>query len=211
MTDFLTGVIVSFAGIVAAAGLAHGFTTWREWRKEQKTKQRVAIALTAEVFPMADMVATCASLANFGEFHLPDGDLNTQMLVATLPPEPTTYRALAGQLPLLDIETISAVGAFYGSLDLAKRLSMQHASEKTIPRGHVPILGNAWRGVARCALVAMERVGKYSPVTKEADVAQITELILELAGILDRKAPRVERIDASGKLKIGRASMRAVS
>jgi hypothetical protein len=134
MADIWTGALISLTGIVVGAGLAE----LRAWLKERKTKRRVAIALTMEVTAMADMVATCASFANFAEFELKDEELNTQTLLAMLPPEPTAYRALAGQLPLLDIETVSAVVTFYGTLELAKRLSTQHGSETTIPSGHVP-------------------------------------------------------------------------
>jgi hypothetical protein len=100
MADIWTGALVSLTGIVVGVGLAE----LRAWLKERKTKRRVAIALTMEVTAMADMVATCASFANFAEFELKDEELNTQTLLAMLPPEPTAYRALAGQLPLLDIE-----------------------------------------------------------------------------------------------------------
>src|SRR5262245_60121717 len=104
LADFWTGVAVAFSGILVGAVVAHGFTTLREWRKEEKTKRRIAIALSTEVFAQADVVATCASFANLAEFQLKDGDLNTHMLISTLPPDPTAYRALAGQLPLLDID-----------------------------------------------------------------------------------------------------------
>jgi hypothetical protein len=208
MADIWTGALISLTGIVVGAGLAE----LREWLKERKTKRRVAIALTMEVTAMADMVATCASFANFAEFELKDEELNTQTLLAMLPPEPTAYRALAGQLPLLDIETVSAVVTFYGTLELAKRLSTQHGSETTIPSGHVPILGNAWRAATRCALAAMQRVGRYNPpVTHQNDVAKLTELTTELADILSKKWPRIERDDASGKLRIGSASVRGRS
>ena len=94
--------------------------------------------------------------------------------------------------------TVSAVVAFYGSLELAKRLSTQHAAQLTIPAGHVPILGNAWRAAARCALITMQRVGKYNPPpTHEKDVAELKELTTELANVVEvKKWPRVERDDA---------------
>ncbi len=205
MADIWTGALISLTGIAVGAALAE----LRDWWKEGRTRRRVAIALTMEVAAMADMVATCASFANFAEFGLQEEELNTHMLIATLPPEPTAYRALAGQLPLLDIDTVSAVVTFYGSLELAKRLSTQHASEPTIPAGHVPILGNAWRAATRCALVAMQRIGKYNPpLTHENDVAQLTELTTELADVLSNRWPRIERDDATGRLRIGRASVR---
>jgi hypothetical protein len=112
-------------------------------------------------------------------------------------------------LPFLDIDTVSAVVAFYGSLELAKRVSTQHVSEKTIPAGHVAILGNAWRAASRCALVAMKRLGKYNPpLTHENDVTQLTGLTTELADILSNKWPRIERDDVTGRLRMGRASVR---
>jgi hypothetical protein len=111
MADAWTGALISLVSIAFGAGI----TELREWWKERKTKHRMAAALTAEIVAMADMAATCASLANLAEFGLEeDAHLNTQMLVATLPPEPSAYRALAGQLPLLDVDTVSAVVAFYG-------------------------------------------------------------------------------------------------
>lgn len=99
MVDLWTGAL-TLTSVAVGAGLAELREVW----KERKTKRRVAIALTAEVFAMADMVAECASLATFAEFGLKEGeDLNTHLLVARLPPEPAAYRALAGQLPLLDV------------------------------------------------------------------------------------------------------------
>jgi hypothetical protein len=150
-TGIWVGAVLSLFGVAVGAGLSE----LRNWWKERKTRSRVAIALTAEIVGLSDLMVTCASLANLAEFGLPDAGLNTEMLVAHLPPESAAYRALAGQLPLLDIQTVSAVVAFYGSLEHAKRLRTQHAAEKTIPEGHIPILGNHWRAAARCALFAM--------------------------------------------------------
>jgi hypothetical protein len=107
---------------------------------------------------------------------------------------PAAYRALAGQLPLLDIDTVSAVVAFYSSLELAKRLSTQHASEEIVPDGHVPLLGNAWRAACRAGIMAMQRIGKYNPPLKhQTDVAMLQELTTELADVLSNKWPRKSR------------------
>jgi hypothetical protein len=209
VSDFWIGVIVSFSGTTLGALLAHGFTTWREYRKEKRTKDSVAIALTAEILATADTLTECACLANLAEFG-PKGLLvNTQMLIARLPPEPAAYRSLAGQVPLLDIDTVSAVVAFYGSLEMAKCLSMQHQSEKTIPEGHVPILGNQWRAVASNAITVLARLGKYSPpITHANDQAFIAELVRDLADIREKRWPRIAFDTARGTMQFGRASLR---
>jgi hypothetical protein len=55
----------------------------------------------------------------------------------------------------------------------------------------------------------MQRIGKYTPRLKHrTDVELLKELTAELADIRENKWPRVERDDASGKLRIGRASAR---
>jgi hypothetical protein len=205
-TSIWTGALLSLSGVAVGAGLSE----LREWWKDRKTRRRVAIALTTEIVAMSDTVATCASFADLAEFGLPPvHQLNTHMLISQLPPEPAAYRALAGQLPLIDIDTVSAVIAFYGGLELARRLSTQHAAEKTVPDGHVPILGSAWRDVSRCALIAMQRIGKYNPPLKhQNDIAQLTELSAELHDILEYEWPRIEIDTATGKMRIGRESVR---
>jgi hypothetical protein len=209
MPDFWSGVLVSFSGILVGALLSHGFTSWREHAKEEKTKRRVAAALAAEIHAMADMSAECASLANLAEANASEFLLNTQMLLARLPPEPAAFKGLVSQLPLLDTPTVSAVAAFYGSLEMAKRLSTQHQTEKTVPEGHLPILANQWRAVVHTALGSLQLVGKYlPPVESEIDRAALAELVTDLAAARDRKWPRLEIDAEAGKMRFGRASIR---
>src|SRR5215831_12345933 len=67
-TDVWTGALLSLSGLVVGAGISE----LRDWWKERKTLHRVAIALTAEIIGMSDMMATSASLANLAEFALPN-------------------------------------------------------------------------------------------------------------------------------------------
>jgi len=205
-TDAWTGALLSLSGLVVGAGISE----LRDWWKERKTRRRVAITLTAELVAMSDMVANCASFANLAELGLRDGLLlNTQMLVAHLPPDPAAYRALVGQLPLLDIDTVSAVVAFYGSLDLANRLSLHHTTAQPVPASHVPLLRNAWRALTRCALIAMQHMGKYEPpLNHQNDAAQLADLITDLNDVASRKSPRVEIDIAKGTMRIGRGGVR---
>ena len=102
--------------------------------------------------------------------------------------------------------TVSAVVAFYGSVDLARRTSTQHSAEITVPTGHLPILGNQWRAAALCALVACHRIGKHVPLSNAKDVSDLAELVAELDEVVNKKWPRIHRDEAKGALKIGRAS-----
>jgi hypothetical protein len=196
-TSALTGVVI---GAVLGAGLGE----LREWWKQRRTTQRVAVTLTVELMAMADMVATCGSLANFAEFNLgKEQRLKAHMLVAQLPPEPTAYRALASQLPLLDVDVASAVVAFYGGTERAKRLSAQDESEGTISDARARLLGNVWRNASGAALVALQMLGKYEPpLAKKNDKAELAQLVTALADVLSKKWPHVV-LDERGNYLIG--------
>lgn len=198
----LAGAAIALFSVATAGVIAEV----RDWWKERKTAHRVASALCAEIVALADVVATCGSLANFAEFGLKGDDLNTPFLASVQPPEFTAYRSLASQLPLLDIATVSAVVAFYGSVDWARRISTQHSAEKTVPTGHLPILGNQWRAAAKCALIAYDRIGKHVPLSNAKDESDLAELVAELGEVVNKKWPRIHRDEAKGALKIGRAS-----
>jgi hypothetical protein len=205
--DYWGGAAIALAGIVVGALITEARDRW----KERATRRRVGAALATEIYAMMDVVATCASLANYAQFALPQRgeQMTSRFLISQLPPEPTAYRALAGQLPLLDIDTVSAIVAFYGSLELAKNLSTQHSNEENIPAGQLPILGNAWRAASRVGEVAFRRADLYAPAaTNQIDVESVHELRRELIAIQQREWPRVERTD-KGTLRIGRASVRA--
>jgi len=197
-TSLWTGALISLVSIGVTAKIAE----LRDWLKERRTKRRVANALSAEILAQANAVATCASLVNFVEFELPDHDLNTTMLLSFLPPEPVVYRSLASQLASLDMVTVSAIIAFYGSTEWAKRLSTQHSSEATIPQGFAPILGAQWRAATRNAIAALQHAGRDYPTTNETDIENLKVLITDLADIVEKKWPRTEQNSATGKLKI---------
>jgi hypothetical protein len=211
MADYWEGAAIALTGALAGIVVGAVLSEVRDRWKEHTTKKRVGSALALEIHSMIDMVATCASLANFAQFELRASNelMATPLLINHLPPEPTAYRAMASQLPLLDIDTVSAVIAFYGSLELAKRISTQHSSEESIPKRHLPILGNCWRGAARVGALAFQRANQYAPAPiNQADVNSLHELRLELIAIQNGEWPRVERTD-TGALNIARASIRA--
>lgn len=207
----MADIWVGFAGIFIGALLGAGLGELREWRKDKRQERRVAIALISEIQAQADMVATCASIANYAQFEIDDHqNLKTDILLVQLPPEPSAYRSLASQLPLLDVEAISAVVAFYGGVERAKRLTSQHEAKPDLSDFDLLILGDAWRAASGCALFALQKLGEYDPpLKKPGDKAQLTELVTALAGVVSKKWPRVTR-DKEGNFIFGRTHSEVV-
>jgi len=111
---------------LAGAAIGTGATQIRERMRERQQKGRIEKVLVTELLPQADVVTVSGSLANFGEHGLAgDQQLRTPLMLSQLPPEPSVYKSLTGQLPLLDARVAASLACFYGSVEIAKRLTMQ--------------------------------------------------------------------------------------
>jgi hypothetical protein len=141
-----TTALISLSSAIVGALLGGGVAQAREWWKDRQQRSRVATVLASEILGQADVCVTCGSVANYGEYQLrADQEWTTAMFLSLLPPEPSAYKSLVGQLPLLDPRSVSLVITFYGSVEGAKHISNQYAGERVFPRGHLVVLGNAPR------------------------------------------------------------------
>jgi len=134
------------------AAIGGGATQIREWFKERQHKGRVEKVLVTELLPQADSLTVAASLANFGEHGMGnEHELRTALIISQLPPEPTVYKSLVGQLPLLAPKAAASLAGFYGTVELAKRLTMQYSAEAEFPRDHLPVMGHTGERRLACS------------------------------------------------------------
>jgi hypothetical protein len=87
--DYWGGAAIALTGIVVGALITEARDRW----KERVTRRRVGAALATEIYAMVDVVATCASLANYAQFELPRRGAQMTSLPNQLPIElwPVSY------------------------------------------------------------------------------------------------------------------------
>jgi hypothetical protein len=130
--------------------------------------------------------------------------MKPNQITSMLPPEPSAYRSLASQLPLLSPLAVSATIAFHGSVEWAKSVSTQPVEGRAFPSDHVRRLGNAWRAAALCGLRALNAVLKHSTAPRTStDNEHIALLKADLRAVLNNEWPRVEYNEQTGQLSIG--------
>lgn len=120
-----TTAFISLLSAVIGAVLGGCVTQIREWWKERSHRGRVATALFCEILAQADVATTCASLANLAEHGIAENEgMRASMLTSLLPPEPSAYRSLVGNLPLMSPMAVASTISLYGSLEWAKSVSL---------------------------------------------------------------------------------------
>jgi hypothetical protein len=200
-----TTALISLSSATVGALLGGGVTQFLEWLKERQHRGRVATALLSEVLEQADFVATCASLASFAEHGLPPGSgVKPAQITNWLPPEPSAYRSLAGQLPLLPPSTVSATIAFHGSVAWAKTVSTVRVEGEAFAPDQVLALGNAWRAAALTSVRALAALLKRSSATlTDTDNQHIALLVADLQAAIRNEWPRVDYNKETGRMSIG--------
>jgi len=184
------------------AAIGTGATQIREWFRERQQKDRIEKVLVTELLPQADVVTIAGSLANFGQHGLTgDQQLRTALILSQLPPEPTVYKSLVGQLPLLAPRAAASLVGFHGSVELARRMTMQYSAATEFPRDHLPVMGAHWRAAARNALRALQDLQEPMREIAEApDLHTIDTIRGNLRQVVEGRWPRL-RI-ANGTLQI---------
>jgi hypothetical protein len=179
---------------LVGAGIATGASQVRDALKERQQTRRIRMLLAAEMLPMMDSVAICCSHANFGEHASREGHaMRTALLRALLPPDAAAFKSSTSQLPLLDINEARSLVVFQGTLEMAKRMSLQYAERDEFPHDHTVVLASYWRAAARHALHVMEQYQTLMlAVTGEtADQQMVDQLRRQLTAVRDGRWPRV--------------------
>jgi hypothetical protein len=199
-----TTVLISLFSAIVGAFLGGGVTQFREWLKERQHRGRVATALGSELMGQLDAVTTCASLANLAEHGLrPDFRMKTNMITHWLPPEPSAYRSLVSQLPLLSPVAVAATISFYGSVEWAKNATTR-CDDETLSPDESKALGNAWRAATVNGLRAMNTVLEHASVVRtDVDDRHIALLKEDARAVLKNEWPRVRYNEQTGQMQIG--------
>ena len=200
-SDPWTTVLISLLSATVGALLGGGVTQFREWLKERQHRGRVATALGSELMGQLDAVTTCASLANSAEHGLSPGfGMKPTMITHWLPPEPSAYRSLVNEIPLLSPIAVAATISFYGSVEWAKNATTRCDGEALSP-DEAKALGNAWRAATVNGLRAINAVLAHASAARtDVDVKGISRSEEDARAVLKNEWPRVQYNEQTGQM-----------